>query len=112
MKSLFLLSLLALVTIKSFGQAKTDSPKVVHKTFTDANDLQKQRTNDKIVSMYMVDTVLGFKAVIPAWFKLRETGSDWAFGGMLPAVDGIENVIMIKAYPKKAMRTWRLLKTL
>ena len=101
MKNLFLLSLLAIVTIQSFGQTKTDSAKIVHKTYTDYNDLQQQRKDEKITSMYMVDTVLGFKANIPAWFKLRETGSDWAFGGMLPAVDGIENVIMIKAFPKK-----------
>ncbi len=101
MKNLFLLSLLAMVTIQSFGQTKTDSAKIVHKTYTDYNDLQQQRKDEKITSMYMVDTVLGFKANIPAWFKLRETGSDWAFGGMLPAVDGIENVIMIKAFPKK-----------
>jgi hypothetical protein len=102
MKNLFLLSLLAFVTIKSFGQAKTDSPKTVHRTFMDSNDLQKQRVADKIVNMYVVDSLRGYKAVIPAWLKLRETGSDWTFGGMLPAVDGIENVIMIKAYPKKA----------
>ena len=101
MKASFAICLLALIAIKSFGQTKTDSPKIVHKTYTDYNDLQQQRKDEKIVSMYMVDTVLGFKAVIPAWFKLRETGSDWAFGGMLPAVDGIQNVIMIKAYPKK-----------
>jgi len=101
MKNLFLLCLLALVTIKTFGQTKTDSAKIVHKTYADYNDLQQQRNSDKIVSTHMVDTVLGFKAIIPAWFKLRETGSDWTLGGMLPAVDGIENVIMIKAFPKK-----------
>jgi len=101
MKNLFLLSLLALVTIKSYSQTKTDSAKTIHSTYSDNDDLQRQRKDNKIVSMYMVDTVLGFKAVIPGWFKTRETGSDMSFGGMLPAVDGIENVIMIKAFPKK-----------
>jgi hypothetical protein len=101
MKNLFLLSLLALATINGFAQTKMDSPKTVNKTYTDYNDLQRQRNDDKIESMYMVDTALGFKAVIPAWLKIRETGSDMSFGGMLPAVDGTVNVIIIKAFPKK-----------
>src|SRR5579862_9819028 len=99
MKNLFLLSLLTLVTVKGFGQTKTDSAKIVHKTFTDYNDLQQQRKDDKIVDMYHVDSLLGYKAIIPAWLKMRETGSDMMFGGTLPPVDGIENAIMIKAFP-------------
>jgi hypothetical protein len=101
MKNLFLLSLLTLVTIKSFGQTKMDSAKTVHEIFTDYNDLRQRSKDHKIVSMYMVDSLLGFKAIIPAWLKLKETGSDMLFGGALPAVDGIENAIMIKAFPKK-----------
>jgi len=101
MKNLFLLSLLTLVTIKSFGQTKTDSAKTVDRTFTDYNDLRQQSKDHKIASMYMVDSLLGFKAIIPAWLKLRETGSNMQLGGTLPVVDGIENAIMIKAFPKK-----------
>jgi len=101
MKNLFLVSLLALAIIKCFGQTKTDSAKIVHKTFTDYHDLQQQNKDDKIVKMYMVDSLLGFKAIIPTWLKIGETGSDKMFGGTLPAVDGIENAIMIKAFPKK-----------
>lgn len=101
MKNLFLLSLVAFVTTNSFGQTKTDSAKIIHKTFTDYNDLQQQRKDDKIVAMYHVDSLLGYKAMIPTWLKMRETGSDWMFGGTLPAVNGIENAIMIKAFHKK-----------
>jgi hypothetical protein len=101
MKNLLLLFLLAFLTVKTFGQTKTDTAKISHKTYTDYDDLQRQRKDHKFVSEYMVDTVLGFKAVIPSWFKMRETGSDMLFGGTLPAVDGIENAIMIKAFPKK-----------
>lgn len=101
MKNLLLLSLLILLSFKTFGQTKTDTPKIVHKTYKDYDDLQKQRETLKSRSMYAVDTVLGFKAISPPWFKIRETGSDWLFGGTLPDVDGIENVIMIKAWPKK-----------
>ena len=101
MKNLFLVFLLCLIALKGLAQTKTDSAKVIQKKYKDRNDLQQQRKDDKIVAMYMVDSLLGYKAIIPAWLKVRETGSDMVFGGTLPAVDGIENVIMIKAFPKK-----------
>ena len=101
MRNLLLLFPLGLITFNSFSQAKTDSVRTVHKSYTDYNDLQQQRGDDKIAGMWMVDSLLGYKAIIPAWLKIRETGSDMMFGGTLPAVDGIENVIMIKAYPKR-----------
>lgn len=49
----------------------------------------------------MVDSLIGYKVIIPAWLKIRETGSEMTVGGTLPPVDGIENVIMIKAFSKK-----------
>jgi hypothetical protein len=100
MKNLFQILLLCLVTVKSFGQTKTDSAKIVHDTLAGYNDTQWLKDH-KIVSRYVVDSLLGFKAIIPAWLQVKETGSVMAFGGMLPAVDGIENAILIKAFPKE-----------
>ena len=47
------------------------------------------------------DTLSSYQVVIPEWFTVRNTNATNLWGGTLPAVDGIENAIVIKAYAKK-----------
>lgn len=46
------------------------------------------------------DSTLNYSINIPLWWRIRETPSASLFGGTLPAVDGIENAVMLKSFDK------------
>ena len=56
--------------------------------------------------MTYLDSTFYYKVKIPIWLHLRETGSETAFGGTLPAVNGIENAILIKGFPKSSFKSF------
>ena len=47
-----------------------------------------------------VDPNFGYRIVIPKWWRIRETPNVFMLGGTFPAVDEIENALMLKAYDK------------
>ena len=46
-----------------------------------------------------VDSTYGFKVVVPEWWNIRETPTNM-FGGTFPAIDSIENALLIKSFKK------------
>ncbi len=47
-----------------------------------------------------VATQCGYEFELPEWLQVEETGSGRSFGGTLPAIDGIENAIMVTCFAK------------
>jgi hypothetical protein len=85
----------------------SDEPAVIHDTFTDWDDLRKKQEEAGIDALTYLDLTFNFQVQIPNWLHLRETGSDLALGGTLPAVEGIENAILIKMFYKDNFETFR-----
>lgn len=52
-----------------------------------------------------LDSTFNYQVEIPAWLNVRETGTAYAFGGTLPAIDGCENAILVKAFDKEKYPT-------
>ena len=59
-----------------------------------------------------IDSALGYKLEIPAWFQMKETGNTNSFGGTLPAISGIENVILITGFPKADFKSFEDFQTI
>jgi len=53
-----------------------------------------------------MDSVLNYKVKIPGWLHLIETGSATMFGGTLPAVNNIENAIMVQGFSKSDFKSF------
>jgi hypothetical protein len=53
-----------------------------------------------------IDSALNYEVKIPGWLHLNETGSPNAFGGTLPAVNGIENAIAVRGYSKAQFKSF------
>jgi hypothetical protein len=47
-----------------------------------------------------VHSSFNYQVHIPKWLDLKETGTSFSWGGTLPAVEGIENAILIHAFLK------------
>lgn len=47
------------------------------------------------------DDALNYRIMIPKWWKIRETSSPAFFGGTFPAVEGIENALLLKSFSKE-----------
>ena len=54
-----------------------------------------------------IDSTFRFKIAVPKWFKPVDTKIPYAWGGTLPAVDGIENAILVKVSAKDGKMTFR-----
>ena len=78
----------------------TDTSKVKRDTFDTYEELRKKQTKDSVKKLTYLDSTFNFQVEIPDWLNLKETGTVYAFGGTLPAVDGIENAILIKIFDK------------
>jgi hypothetical protein len=57
------------------------------------------------------DSVLNYEVKIPLWLHVRARSSASMFGGTLPAVNGIENAILISGYSKSAFTSFDDFKT-
>lgn len=83
----------------------TDTTKVRRGTFDTYDELRKKQTVDSIEQLTYLDSAFNYQVKIPNWLHLRETGTVYAFGGTLPAVEGIENAILIKVFDKAEFPT-------
>ena len=97
-----------IITNLTFGQIESntvqienDSVKIIHDTYEDLEDLERKKEELGIEQLTYIDSTFKFKIAIPEWYKVMETGTPYAFGGILPEVQGIENAIAIKSYDKK-----------
>jgi hypothetical protein len=83
----------------------TDTSKVKRGTFDTFEDLRKKQAKDKIEKLTYLDSTFNYQVEIPDWLNVRETGTVYAFGGTLPAIDGCENAILVKAFDKEKYPT-------
>lgn len=81
-------------------QLKKDTMKVIHDTYQDLENLERKKEELGIEQLTYIDSTFKFKIAIPGWFKVMETGTPYAFAGILPEVEGIENAIAIKSFEK------------
>lgn len=78
----------------------TDSPKIKKDTFNTYEELRIKQKLSEIDTLTYLDSTFNFQVKIPGWFHLKETGSRNLLGGTLPAINGIENAILIKSFYK------------
>lgn len=83
----------------------TDTSKVKRGTFDTYDELRKKQSKDSVEKLTYLNSTFNYKVEIPDWLNLKETGTVYAFGGTLPAVDGIENAILIKVFDKAKFST-------
>ena len=83
-----------------------DSAKVIRKTFDIYNELRKMQKEAEIDILTYLDSTFNYQVLIPNWLNLKETGMIYAWGGTLPAVEGIENAIMITACEKNEYKSF------
>ena len=81
-------------------QMENDTAKVIHDTYEDLEDLELKKQELGIEQLTYIDSTFKFKIAIPEWYKVMETGTPYAFAGILPEVEGIENAIAIKSFDK------------
>ena len=82
-----------------------DTSKLKRGSFDTYDELRRKQTKDSVEKLTYLDSTFNYQVEIPNWLNLRETGSVYAFGGTLPAIDGIENAIIIKAFDKAKFPT-------
>lgn len=70
-------------------------------TFNNYDELRDKQQKSGIIEITYVDSTFNFQVAVPNWLQLIETGSNYLWGGTLPAVEGIENAILIKSFDKK-----------
>jgi hypothetical protein len=88
----------------SFGQTN-DTIKVKKDTFSNYDELREKQYKAKVETLTYLDSTFNFKVKVPEWLHLYETGSEFVWGGSLPVVKGIENVIVIKCFDKKEFKS-------
>lgn len=64
-------------------------------------ELREQQALSGIDTLTYIDSTFDYQAKVPDWLRLRETGSGRIWGGTMPAVEGIENAIMVKCFDKR-----------
>ena len=101
MKLILLTLFIALNTCNSKAQNDT-----IIREYKNTEDLKSQIEKDKIESLIYVDSTFGYKTEVPEWLNLRETGNDKVWGGTFPAIDGIENAMMIKGFKKSEFKSF------
>lgn len=89
------------------AQVATDSAQIHRDSFATIDELRAKQAEHDIEQLTYIDSTLLFKVVLPNWLKLIDTGSPYFWGGTLPAVDSIENAIVIKSSPKDGNAVFR-----
>lgn len=64
----------------------------------------QQAADTVIKGKIHADIQWGYSCQIPSWFRQLDTPDD-IFGGLLPAIDTIENSILFKGFPKTQFKT-------
>jgi hypothetical protein len=99
--------ILILVLSKSLVYAQyTDSVKVKRGVFNSYEELRANQIFLRIYPLIYVDSSFNYKVQIPDWLTLGETGSATIFGGTLPAVNGVENAILITGFSKSDFKSF------
>ncbi len=101
MKLILLTLLIALNTYVLKAQNDT-----INRKYKNIENLKSQVKTNKIDFLVYVDSTLGYKAEVPKWFTLIETGNDKVWGGTFPAIDGIENAMIIKGFEKSEFKSF------
>ncbi|MCI5056206.1 MAG: hypothetical protein MRY83_08860 [Flavobacteriales bacterium] len=57
-------------------------------------------------SKFYENKEIGLKVEIPEWLNLKETGNKNLWGGTFPALDGIENALMISGFDKTEYKSF------
>jgi hypothetical protein len=104
-KALPFLTILLLSVSLVFGQS-ADSTKVKRIDFGTYDELRTRQKGLGIDSLTYVDSTFNYIVQIPGWLHLRTTGSPNMIGGTLPAINGIENAIMIKGFSKSEFKSF------
>lgn len=69
--------------------------------------LLSAQTARDVGKLAYIDSTFRFKIIVPKWFKPTDTKTPYAWGGTLPAVDGIENAIVVKVSAKDGKMNFR-----
>jgi hypothetical protein len=96
-----ILTLLLTCSIGLTFSQTNDSSLVKKETFNNYNELRDKQNKVGIDTLTYMDSTFNFQVQVPKWLNLKETGTIYAWGGSLPAVEGIENAIIIKVFDKK-----------
>lgn len=89
-----LIILLHLSVLNSFAQSKD----TINERFDSAKELNDEIEKGDFEPTVYVDYTYGFKVKVPEWLKVMSPGENGRFGGTLPAIDGIQNAIMVTSY--------------
>jgi len=92
-------------SISSYCQS-ADTSKVRRGTYYTYDEVREKQNKDGVEKLTYLDSTFNFQIEIPNWLNLKETGTVYAFGGTLPAIDGIENAIIIKVFDKVEFPTF------
>ncbi|WNH09925.1 hypothetical protein [Thalassobellus suaedae] len=101
MKQIFIVSFILLSSCVSKAQNDT-----INRKYTDTKELTAQIEKDKIESLVYIDSAFGYKVKVPDWITLRETGNDRIWGGTFPAIEQIENALMIQGFEKTKFKSF------
>lgn len=88
-----------LITGLTFSQSN-DSTKFKKDSFDNYQELREKQKAADIDKLTYLDSTFNFQVQVPNWLNLKETGTIYAWGGTLPAVESIENAILIKIFDK------------
>lgn len=100
MKQLFF-TLLLLVCYSISAQTDT-----THQSLQDKSDLKDKTEKVGIEPLTYVDHTYGYELVVPKWLNLISTGENGLWGGTFPAVDHIENDVIIQAFNKSRFKSF------
>jgi hypothetical protein len=64
------------------------------------NTINKNTESISTDTQYHSDDTFGYKVAVPKWLDVKETGTEYIWGGTLPAINGIENALILKIYNK------------
>jgi hypothetical protein len=94
------------LTLQSYCQTD-DNKKITRDTYSDYDDLREKQEKARIDFLTYLDSTFNYQVQVPNWLQLRETGTIYAWGGALPAVENIENAILIKAFDKNSHKSFK-----
>jgi hypothetical protein len=93
--------------VLNFGLIFSQENDTIKRTYNDIEDLKTQIKNEEIELLKYIDSTFNYEVDIPKWLTLRESGNPELWGGTLPAIDGIENAILITGYHKNEFKSFK-----
>jgi len=88
----YLLCFTTFLLLTNFASGQKDT---VYQQYEDIDELKKQIIENEIVELRYVDSTFQYACKVPSWLNLLESGNDAVWGGTFPAVDGVENALII-----------------